>query len=58
MINKRALKKACYMDILFSNSCVGAVYLSMLLCIDFNIIVGFIYFIISIICIYLAFYNN
>ena len=58
MINKTALKKACYMAILFSNSCVGAVYLSMELSIDFNIIVGFIYFIISIICIYLAYYNN
>lgn len=58
MIDERALKKACYMGILFSNSCVGSVYLFGQLSIDFNIIVGFIYLAISIICIYLAYLNN
>ena len=60
MINKRALKKACYFGLTFANASVGSAYLFGQLCIDFNITVGFIYFIISMGCIILAYcdYEN
>ena len=57
MINKRALIKACYMGLTFANATIGSIYMIGQLTMDFNIIIGFIYFVISVICIYLAFYN-
>lgn len=58
MINKTALKKACYLGVATANSCIGAVYLFGQLSIDFNTIVGGIYFIFSLLCIYLMIYEN
>ena len=57
MINKRALIKACYMGLVFANATIGSVYMIGQLTMDFNITIGFGYFTLSVICIYLAFYN-
>ena len=58
MINKRALKKACYLGLTFANASVGSTYLFAQLTIDFNMVLGLLYFIISVICIYLSYLNN
>lgn len=58
MINKKALSKACYFGLTSANACVGAVYLLCQMTVDFNIIVGVLYFLISIISIFLMVFKD
>ena len=58
MINKRALKKTCYLGLVSANACVGSLYLLYQMTVDFNIIIGLIYFTISIASIFIMAFKD
>jgi uncharacterized membrane protein len=58
MNREKLLFKAIYKGLVISNSCIGAIYLASQITKDFNFIIAIVYFIISVIFIYLVAFEN